>query len=241
MKSDMQDIIRCIEGQVVEAVALFENAQKDPFGDGARYEVCHLPAVLRDALAQITMLEKEVDGMKSHRQIDKVLNPTGNYFVRVKFDGERLSITGVDGPLANGDCRGSCGLSPGPLTDFDRESTPPWCEDSRSRLAAIWDRWHLNDMRAGCEHQRAWGWDKRPIDPSKPLHAYGNFIEGNRGSTWNMLVWVSRDEHPEGLLCEPCPECGYKYGSAWLMEKVPAGIIDELDAMPKSKRTPAWC
>lgn len=22
-------------------------------------------------------------------------------------------------------------------------------------------------------------------------------------------------EHPEGMLCKPCPVCGYKYGSAW--------------------------
>lgn len=30
---------------------------------------------------------------------------------------------------------------------------------------------------------------------------------------------------------EPCPTCGYKYGTAWLFEQVPAEIIDELEAM----------
>jgi len=28
----------------------------------------------------------------------------------------------------------------------------------RRRLVEIWNRWHLNDMRAECEHQRALGW-----------------------------------------------------------------------------------
>ena len=27
-----------------------------------------------------------------------------------------------------------------------------------ARLVEIWRRWHLNDMRAGCEHQRAAKW-----------------------------------------------------------------------------------
>lgn len=58
------------------------------------------------------------------------------------------------------------------------------------QMLAIWRRWHLNDMRAGCEHQRALGWN-------------------------------SYDEHPS----EPCPTCGYKYGTAWLYEPIPEEII----------------
>lgn len=30
-------------------------------------------------------------------------------FVKVKFDGDRLSITGVVGPMWNGNCKGACG------------------------------------------------------------------------------------------------------------------------------------
>lgn len=30
------------------------------------------------------------------------------------------------------------------------------------RMCEVWKRWHLNDMKAGCEHQRAW-------DTNKPL------------------------------------------------------------------------
>lgn len=31
-----------------------------------------------------------------------------------------------------------------------------WGATKRARVAELWDRWHLNDMRPGCEHQRDW-------------------------------------------------------------------------------------
>lgn len=96
------------------------------------------------------------------------------------------------------------------------------------RMVEVWKRWHLNTMRAGCEHQRAEGWDKRPIDPSKPLQTYGRHFEGQRQDTWNMLGWVRPVEHPEGLLGKPCPTCGYRYGSAWRTEPLPEGVIEEV-------------
>ena len=35
------------------------------------------------------------------------------------------------------------------------------------RLLDVWTRWHLNGMRAGCEHQRALGWtyNEHPSEP----------------------------------------------------------------------------
>jgi hypothetical protein len=45
------------------------------------------------------------------RKIDKVVRPggtvRGSVFCRIQYDGKRLSITGVEGPMRNGDCRGS--------------------------------------------------------------------------------------------------------------------------------------
>jgi hypothetical protein len=85
--------------------------------------------------------------------------------------------------------------------------------------------WHLNNMKAGCVHQEAEGWDKRPIDPSKPTDTYGKHFPGQSSASWNMLTWVRRDEHPQGLLCEPCPVCGYRYGSAWQKRELPPEIV----------------
>ncbi|UOF78291.1 restriction alleviation protein lar [Caudoviricetes sp.] len=63
------------------------------------------------------------------------------------------------------------------------------------QMLAIWERWHLNNMKAGCEHQRTLGWEKDGYD-----------------------------KHP----CEPCPICGYRYGSAWLKEELPADVVNTI-------------
>lgn len=94
------------------------------------------------------------------------------------------------------------------------------------RLVEIWRYWHLNGLRAGCAHQMAEKWNERPIDPTKPTNVYGNFA--GHSSSWNMLVWVSPKEHPEGLLGKPCPTCGYKYGTAWLVDPLPVEIEKEV-------------
>ena len=107
-------------------------------------------------------------------------------------------------------------------------------DDKLRRIVAVWQRWHLNGLRAGCEHQRAEGWEKRPIDPTKPTSFYGICFEGQRSPSWNMLTWVRREEHPQGLLMEPCPVCGYRYGSAWLHEELPKDVIAEIESWSES-------
>lgn len=172
----------------------------------------------------------------------KILNPgsnCGRVFVKVDWNGKRLSITGVDGPKSNGDARGGCGQ----IIDTLRELgvyAPGWDKAKAEELARVWERWHLNDMRAGCEHQRAEEWDERPIDPTKPTHSYGKHFPGQQQDSWNMLAWVRQDEHSEGLLMKPCDVCGYKYGSAWLTEEVPAEVLEYLQGLPETEVTPAW-
>ena len=36
-----------------------------------------------------------------------------------------------------------------------------------------------------------------------------------------MLGSLYEKDHPEGILCKPCPVCGYKYGSAWKYFPIP--------------------
>lgn len=99
------------------------------------------------------------------------------------------------------------------------------------RLYEVWVRWHLNDMRAGCEHQRAEGWDKKPLYADQPLNAYVKHPDGHSG--WNMLSWVP--EKDGGLLSKPCAVCGYRFGSAWLHEDVPADVIAFLDQLGQNR------
>ena len=93
--------------------------------------------------------------MKKTMRVGRVED--GDVFVQVEHDGRRLSLHGVVGPKANGDCSGSCGQ----IVDTLRGMTagakfaPGWGVKSCARLVELWDRWHLNDMRPGCEHQEA--------------------------------------------------------------------------------------
>ena len=144
----------------------------------------------------------------------------GDLWITIKYIDGRLSITGVEGPKKNGDCRGSCGQCVDAAREIDQE------------FANMWDRWHLNDMRPGCEHQRAEQWDKRPIDPTKPLNSYGKHFDRQLLDSWNMLAWVDPTEHPDGLLTKPCPTCGYKYGTGWLLEKVPEKVLEYFASFP---------
>lgn len=145
-----------------------------------------------------------------------------------------------------------------------------------ARLLDIWKEWHLNDMRAGCTHQRA-SWDtrakvelvtyKQRSDVLMQVHATARIANDRlrRGEVASYTPeesrlanlpyqitrdatqpapgpeyevekretktagWVKPEESPSGLLCKPCPTCGYKYGSAWLYEALPAEVVKFLE------------
>jgi hypothetical protein len=158
-------------------------------------------------------------------------------FCRITITNGKLSIVGVEGPQKSGDAAGGSGQIHPLCRRIDRFASG-WTDRQLQRFDYIWERWHLNGMRAGCEHQRAAGWEKFPIDPLRPLHAYDRFCSGQY--SWNMLTWVRRGEHPGGLLGEACPTCGYLYGTEWLTEELPADVIADLLALPDSDLTPAW-
>lgn len=218
----------------------------------------------------------------------KIYDRDESLFVFVDWDGKRLSISGVEGPRTNGDCLGSsgqCGVS------AELVPAESWTPEMVAGLRSAWRRWHLNDMRAGCEHQRA-AWDTgalvevveygltteasqerraalkecaraglscrpatltararalaeldewfkprfTPPDADSPLSGCYEVKKRERRNA----VWVSQDEHPAGLLCRPCPECGYLYGSACLTEDVPADVLAFLAGLPASDRACPW-
>lgn len=149
----------------------------------------------------------------------------GRLFVTIKWDGRKLSLTGVEGPLYNGDCRGGCGQC-FPAAD---ETADNWTPKAVSRLREYWDRWHLNDTRAGCAHQReTW-------NPNKELELV-ELTWGPQSKRPSARIkpagWVLPEEHPEGLLTKPCPVCGHRYGSSWLYEEVPEEVLAWLEALP---------
>jgi len=97
-------------------------------------------------------------------------------FAKIEYKNGNLSISGVVGPKSNGDAAGSCGQIIMGFKEYDKRGyalladlkpAPEWDQEMLRKFFDIWDRWHLNDMKASCEHQRALGWD-----PCKELTIY---------------------------------------------------------------------
>ena len=75
----------------------------------------------------------------------------GGYMtVDIEVTDNRLSICG--------ETEDSCGQNVGELDEFFKYSATPAEKAIIPKLRDIWNKWHLNDMRPGCEHQRA-EWD----------------------------------------------------------------------------------
>lgn len=98
-----------------------------------------------------------------------------NIFIKAEVKDGELSITGVIGPLHSGNALGGCGqidmeFAHRNPVDNDRRTTalvkpkdiqfaPGWTAGLWYGLLDIWHNWHLNHMKAGCEHQIGPEWE----------------------------------------------------------------------------------
>lgn len=147
-------------------------------------------------------------------------------FCKIEVEDGCLSISGVHGPLRSGNALGGCGQILDTVRAIDQMGKG-WTPKLLEQFADIWDRWHLNDMQVGCEHQRAEGWGSERLEVGL--------------DKFKAAGWVTEREHPRGVLSKACPVCGYKYGSAWLKEDLPAEVLAFLEALPTElPYTPAW-
>lgn len=94
-----------------------------------------------------------------------------------------------------GECTGRCGQ----MTDTLRGSGVAELD----RICELWDRWHLNGIKAG---------NRKQLECIEM-----NGFKGDHEAMCNGLKQF-------GLLVAD----GYKYGSAWLYEPVPAKVVNEL-------------
>lgn len=142
-------------------------------------------------------------------------------FCNIKYENKRLSITGVEGPKRNGDAWGSCGqIEMHYKTLQERTAITPaggWTPELIGQFFDVWDRWHLNDMRAGSQVQ----------------------MEYLRANPVKHEDYTKRCERLAAAGLNPDLD-GYKYGHAWKFEEVPASVIEFLKSLPDSLETPAW-
>lgn len=185
-----------------------------------------------------------------------------------EFEFVELSICGGYWPKGRRETGWSGGQCGERLAELMKGTRGGWI---MKKVLPIWDRWHLNGFRAGCQHQRAswetskqielvyFGWSdsffkmrRMAADGELSPLQYEDYkrIAGEVDSVHKVkwlspevaeLVrlgylkekkretkgagWVYPSEHPDGLLCKPCDVCGYKYGSAWLAEKLPPDVL----------------
>lgn len=194
--------------------------------------------------------------------------------VNIEWREGRLSVTGDVYQQARDAGGGQC-----------QDVLARLCPDDPKvkRVVEVWNRWHLNDMRAGCEHQRAQNWRSCPGhygDPQDRQREHcGNTAarRKKREEEWSKKTWplghpfcitpkhlersgmlldpraapcgiclqeydahlteldrLAPDKPKSPYYCdydrlnEPCPVCGYKFGSEWLREEVPQEILDEI-------------
>jgi hypothetical protein len=149
---------------------------------------------------------------------------TGHTWCRIKFDGKRLSITGVEGPKSDGDCRGSCGQIVDHLSAVTTFAEG-WDAALISRFQQIWRDWHLNDMQAGSPSQTAF---LRANPVNDRLNYYDSACSALRSAGLNP---------DRGYLHNGQP---YNYGSTWLEVDVPDDVIQFLRDLPETRLVPAW-
>jgi hypothetical protein len=83
-------------------------------------------------------------------------------FCEIRYQGGNLSISGVEGPLGNGDAIGACGQLDLLQISFSSYAKG-WSAELVQRFSDVWKKWHLNDMRPGCEHQVGPEWTARDV------------------------------------------------------------------------------
>ena len=110
-------------------------------------------------------------------------------YCKIKYKDGKLSISGVIGPLYTGNALGGCGQidmefgHKNPEHNDSRYDNPTkpseirfaegWDAEKWLEFLEIWKLYHLNDMNAGCGHQRALGWKDYDKHPSEPCPTCG--------------------------------------------------------------------
>ncbi len=146
----------------------------------------------------------------------------GRLFAYVDLKDGELSITGVEGPKANGDARGSAGQCledwPGMVISF----APGWDTIKLIELVKIWRRWHLNKMHAGTPNQESY-LRRHKVEYTYPETHYDKAREMLKAAGLN----------PDMLNGVP-----YAYGHQWLHEDLPAEVVETVGTWVEGAQPP---
>lgn len=141
-------------------------------------------------------------------------------FCTIQYKAGKLSITGVVGPFPNGNCKGGCG-------QISLDETTPYEGFPLEAFKRVWERWHLNDLRAGTPAQEEY-LRRNPPQYTYPKTHYVTACAKLKRAGLNPDT---------SYFVEP-----YLYGTKWLTEMVPESVLEWLKSLPEAGRVipPCW-
>jgi hypothetical protein len=83
-------------------------------------------------------------------------------YVKAEYEDGILEMSGVVGPLKNGNCLGDCGNIINVIKELangNGELSKGWTIKKVQMLAEIWEQYRLNNLSRSCKHQKNLGWD----------------------------------------------------------------------------------
>jgi hypothetical protein len=145
----------------------------------------------------------KIDYNGTGRKINKVE-------IRVELEEGRLSICGDIWNGHHTDCI-SCGQNIDEIASlFPHKKTV-------QRIKAIWERWHLNDLKAGSPNQEEY-LRRHPVQITYPESHYDKTCGILKEAGLNPDVAYLHNGKP------------YEYGSSWLTEELPQEVINEVNS-----------
>lgn len=146
----------------------------------------------------------------------------GAVFCKIAFKSGKLSITGVIGPKANGDCTGSSGQINDGNWGITQYATA-WDKNLEDKFLNVWGKYHLNDMIPGSPAQMQY-LEENPVSAIYPESRYEKACA--------VLTAAGLNPDP-GFLHNGKP---YSYGHAWLRIDVPDSVVNFLQALPSGDK-----
>lgn len=145
--------------------------------------------------------------------------------VNIEYVNGRLSLTGSHGRGSGGQIdmrfkhRSPADDDPrttNPIGVHEFRFYPGWDANKWLDLLDVWNRWHLNDMKAGSPAQEQF-LRANPVNTVAPESHYDKATQALEAAGLN-----------------PDPETGYRYGSKRLREEVPGDVLEFLNKLPEA-------
>lgn len=146
--------------------------------------------------------------------------------LRIEYKNRQLSISGRHGKSSYGQVQDSIGPKSGYV------AAKGWTPGHVKKLREIWERWHLNDMRAGSPAQEEFLRNNPLSEEQLKEHAQ------RTGYRYGYDYYRASQEHLANAGLDPDPNFrgGYRYGSAHVHEDVPPDVLKFLASLPDSDR-----